>query len=148
MRHSDRWPRVYLTPDLTRSEREEGRKLREELKKRRDSGEQNLTIRNRKIVESDRGRPAPVPRIRREQAPADLGSRHPNLQPGPQDTGPNPATDELSTTGISTPQDEGKSKVDGVVSANQGSLVVNLDQSQSSGSSDSTSNGTTVKGSA
>ena len=28
LRHSDRWPRVYLTPDLTRSEREEGRKLR------------------------------------------------------------------------------------------------------------------------
>ena len=148
LRHSDRWPRVYLTPDLTRSEREEGRKLREELKKRRDNGEQNLTIRNRKIVESDRGRPAPVPKIRREQAPADLGSRHSNLQPGPQDTGPNPANDDLGTTGISTPQDEGKSKVDGVVSANQGSLVVNLDQPQSSGSSDSTSNGTIVKGSA
>ena len=42
---------MYLSPDLTLREREEGRKLREELKRRRDNGEHNLVIRNRKIVE-------------------------------------------------------------------------------------------------
>ena len=51
LRHSELWPRVYLSPDLTRSESEEGRKLREELKRRKDSGEQNLMIKNHRIVE-------------------------------------------------------------------------------------------------
>ena len=57
LRHSDQWPRVYLSPGLTRSEREEGRKLREELKRRRDNGEHHLVIKNRKIVEVKSGRP-------------------------------------------------------------------------------------------
>ena len=54
LRNSELWPRVYLSPDLTKSEREEGKKLRDELKRRRDGGETNLTIRNRKIVEIGR----------------------------------------------------------------------------------------------
>ena len=60
LRHSERWPRVYLSPDLTRAEREEGRKLREELKRRRDNGEENLTIRNHKIVKTEKG---PMPTV-------------------------------------------------------------------------------------
>ena len=52
LRNSELWPRVYLSPDLTKSEREEGKKLRDELKRRRDGGETNLTIRNCKIVDS------------------------------------------------------------------------------------------------
>ncbi len=47
-----RWKRVYITPDLTFKEREESRKLRQELFARRDQGEQDIVIRRGKIVKS------------------------------------------------------------------------------------------------
>ena len=50
LRHSNEWRNVYITPDLTWQEREEGRKLRGELARRRDEGERNLVIRRGKIV--------------------------------------------------------------------------------------------------
>ena len=43
--------KVFISPDLTPKEREANRKLREELKARRDQGE-NVVIRNGKIVDS------------------------------------------------------------------------------------------------
>ena len=54
LRHSEAWGKVYLSPDLTRSEREESRRLREELKKRKENGETNLMIRNKRIIQSEK----------------------------------------------------------------------------------------------
>ena len=55
LRSSAKWSNIYITPDLTRSEREAARKLREELAARRKAGEMNITIRKGKIVQSDAG---------------------------------------------------------------------------------------------
>ena len=49
-RQSPVYSNIYITPDLTWREREEGRRLREELARRRESGEENLAIRRGKIV--------------------------------------------------------------------------------------------------
>ena len=46
-----RWQNIYINPDLTKQEREEGKKLRAELKSRREAGETNLTIRHGKVVQ-------------------------------------------------------------------------------------------------
>ena len=44
------WDKVYIGPDRTKRESNEDRQLREELKKRRSKGENNLIIRSGKIV--------------------------------------------------------------------------------------------------
>lgn len=51
LRHIPELSNIYITPDLTWKEREDGKKLREELARRRDSGESNLIIRRGKIVQ-------------------------------------------------------------------------------------------------
>ena len=48
--HSNKYTNIYMTPDLIRKEREMGKKLRDELSRRKRSGEANLTIRGGKIV--------------------------------------------------------------------------------------------------
>ena len=45
LRNSTEWNRVYISPDLTPKERAENKKLRDELKRRRNEGEANLIIR-------------------------------------------------------------------------------------------------------
>ncbi|KAI8501333.1 hypothetical protein Bbelb_206040 [Branchiostoma belcheri] len=50
LRNSSRWSRVYIVPDMTPNEREADRKLRQELKSRREAGEENLVIRRGRIV--------------------------------------------------------------------------------------------------
>ena len=55
LRHHERWKNIFVTPDLTREEREEGKKLRDELKARRQAGESNLMIRRGRIVVATSG---------------------------------------------------------------------------------------------
>ena len=50
LKGTDKWGNIYLTPDLTKAEREAARKLREQLAARRAAGEANITIRKGKIV--------------------------------------------------------------------------------------------------
>ncbi|KAI8513752.1 hypothetical protein Bbelb_080760 [Branchiostoma belcheri] len=50
LRNSTRWSRVYIVPDMTPNEREADRKLRQELKSRKEAGEANLVIRRGRIV--------------------------------------------------------------------------------------------------
>ena len=57
LRDSADWSNVYITPDLTWKEREVGRKLREDLARRRANGEENLFIKQGKIVHGTRPRP-------------------------------------------------------------------------------------------
>ena len=45
-----KWSNIYVSPDYTRKEREANKVLREELKRRKASGEVNLGIRNGRIV--------------------------------------------------------------------------------------------------
>ena len=51
LRSTDEWANIYISPDLTPKEREDGKALREALKTRRDKGEQNLTIRTNRIIQ-------------------------------------------------------------------------------------------------
>ena len=48
------WNNIYITPDLTFKERQQNRKLRSELNTRRENGENNLIIRNGRIVIGER----------------------------------------------------------------------------------------------
>lgn len=50
LRFSKIWSRVYIQPDMSPKEREAHKKLYEELKRRRNQGENNLVIRHGKIV--------------------------------------------------------------------------------------------------
>ena len=50
IRHHPEWSRIFVTPDLSKKEREEGKRLREELHARKEAGEENLTIRKGKII--------------------------------------------------------------------------------------------------
>ena len=50
LRNSNSWGNIYITPDLTKGERDAARKVREELAARRSAGETNLTIRKGKVV--------------------------------------------------------------------------------------------------
>ncbi len=42
--------KIFITPDLTPAERDENKKLRNELQRRKDAGESGLGIRRGKIV--------------------------------------------------------------------------------------------------
>ena len=52
LRSSMNWGNVYITPDLTKAERETAKKLREELKARKLAGEEGLVIWKGRIVQS------------------------------------------------------------------------------------------------
>ena len=54
LRNSNAWGNIYITPDLTKAEREAARKVREELASRKAAGESNLTIRKGKVVPANR----------------------------------------------------------------------------------------------
>ena len=51
-RQNDSLKTVFITPDLTRQEREDGKKLHDELKRRRQNGEPNLIIKRGRIIVS------------------------------------------------------------------------------------------------
>jgi len=50
LRNTQHWKEVFVTPDMTPKEREKNKALREELKRRRDDGEEHLVIRNGEIA--------------------------------------------------------------------------------------------------
>ena len=60
LRKSQRWNTIYVTPDLTFKEREVNKALRDELKRRKANGEQNLIIKRGRII-SKGGNSQPVP---------------------------------------------------------------------------------------
>ena len=54
LRNSAEWHSLFINPDLTQKEREDGKKLRQELAARKSAGERNLYIRHGKIVQGPR----------------------------------------------------------------------------------------------
>ena len=50
LRHTETWSNVYISPDIAPAERDKEKKLRDELKTRRDAGESNLIIRSSQII--------------------------------------------------------------------------------------------------
>ena len=50
LHNSTSWSNVFISPDLIPKEREVNKRLREELKSRKEAGEKNLMIRRGKIV--------------------------------------------------------------------------------------------------
>ena len=51
--HTPEWRNIYVAPDRTPKEREEHKMLRDELKRRRQEGEENIVIRKGKIVKKN-----------------------------------------------------------------------------------------------
>lgn len=51
LRNSENWKDTYISPDLTRMQRQEKYELRQELKLRREGGESNLIIRRGRVVQ-------------------------------------------------------------------------------------------------
>ena len=49
LRDSETWSDIFITPDMTPKERERNKQLREELKRRRNEGEEGLVIRGGQI---------------------------------------------------------------------------------------------------
>ena len=103
LRGSEKWGRIYLTPDLTRTEREAARKLREELAARKAAGECNISIRKGKIVSlsgaatnNNAGPSSSLsPRVNSAEATANTSSTG-----GPQptsNTGPHTNTSNMSS---------------------------------------------------
>ena len=91
LRHTERYSNIYLTPDLTQKEREEGRKLREELSRRRKAGETNLIIRGGKIVSQPYDHAAN--QMGNEAAPAHDSRRKADQPTGTVQTGASVATE-------------------------------------------------------
>ena len=60
LRNSVNFSGIYINPDMTQKEREQGKKLRDELAARRRAGEPNLAIRRGRIIQLDEGS-APTP---------------------------------------------------------------------------------------
>ena len=96
LRGTDTRHNIYINPDMTKQEREEGKKLRKELAERRAKGEHNLITRRGKIVRHQRGtagpgvqqEPAMRPRAELTQPPqvggdngAEIHSAGPEVQP-------------------------------------------------------------------
>ena len=52
LRHLNTWKRIYITPDQTKTEREESKRLREELASCRQAGEANIMIKRGRIVKA------------------------------------------------------------------------------------------------
>ena len=90
LRHSRNYVNIYITPDLTRKEREINKKLRDELSSRKKAGESNLAIRGGKIV-----RLSPAPRPSKKTLVPQTGSMsntttgpdHPTTRPDQQADG-------------------------------------------------------------
>ena len=57
LRKTEKFENVFISPDMTVKEREEAKKLRAELQRRRSQGEQNLVIRRGKIIINTRNPP-------------------------------------------------------------------------------------------
>ena len=61
LKNHEKWSRVFITPDLAPKEREKSRSLRDELRRRINSGEEGLMIRKGKIVQVPQDRPGSPP---------------------------------------------------------------------------------------
>ena len=93
LRNTEKWANIYITPDLTHTERVAARKVREELAARRKAGELNLTIRKGKIVVKRDITVAAVPRAPqpRSAPPAARG-----VSEQDRDGGAAPAAEEVT----------------------------------------------------
>ena len=94
LRNSKDWGNIYISPDLTKTEREAARKLREELKARKAAGEEDLYIKKGRIV-SSQGR-----RVGSTDADAHkLGSGEPNGSDSSAHHNTGPPREEVGHTG-------------------------------------------------
>ena len=76
LRGIDNYGNIFITPDLTKSEREQGKKTRDELARRREAGEKDLVIWRGKIIKKNtQAHDARIP-----QAAVDQGRPAPNVQ--------------------------------------------------------------------
>jgi len=90
LRTTEEWKDVFITPDLTWKEREEGRKLREELRRRTSEGEHNLMIQRGRIVKRGGNE------VQGQQTPNQQQREQDDThQPAQQDEAPEPVADGI-----------------------------------------------------
>ena len=90
-----KWNNIYITPDLTWKEREKGRQLRNELVRRKEAGEENIWIRQGRIV------PIPEEKLQKIRKP----TQHPEAQHIRQgSSSPAPVTAPHHQAGSKAPQ--------------------------------------------
>ena len=56
LRNTEKWADTYISPDMTRKQREDAKELRQELRRRREAGEENLMIMRGRLVSKIRSR--------------------------------------------------------------------------------------------
>ena len=86
LRASEEYPRVFINPDLSLREREEAKKLRDEMKHRQEQGETHLMIKHGRIV--PRQHPGATTRQRPEASTNQRPEATRRLQPEAQDQPP------------------------------------------------------------
>ena len=92
---------IYINPDLTKQEREEGKRLRSELAERRNKGEHNLVIRKGRIVQRQQTRDG---RPERTVEPSEGAPRNPSRATNQEDrTSHNAVDGGLSRDGDPSP---------------------------------------------
>ena len=79
LRGSKDWGKIYFYPDLTPKERQAGKELRDELKRRRDQGETNIIIRGGRIVKVTPRRQPSQQQLERQPS-----QQQPDSNPQPQ----------------------------------------------------------------
>ena len=79
LRSIPEWKSLYIIPDLTLAEREERRKLRQELATRRSAGEENLIIKKGKIIKVTK--PAMQNKFLGVQGDRHVNNKHVNSSP-------------------------------------------------------------------
>ena len=83
LRHLTKWKRIYVTPDLSKKEREDNKRLREELSARRQAGEEDLVIRRGRIVKGNTEKvPKPTTPSREDQNPTGVEQNEPVTESG------------------------------------------------------------------
>ena len=124
LRNSTEWKHLFVNPDLTQKEREEGRKLRKELSRRKSAGETHLYIRQGRIVQGP---------SQASQTP--VGS----IQP--------PTDSRQADATVTTPHHPASSPVEGVhVSPQQAAPASSTPQGQASATTSVPSEGPTNTG--
>ena len=78
LRFHDQYRNVYIAPDMTRFQRTKHKKLVDELKRRKQQGEENLIIRNGLIMKRPRTQPISQPILPTSSSPPlmDLTDQH------------------------------------------------------------------------
>ena len=123
LRYLTSWKRIYVTPDLSKKEREEGRRLREELAARRQQGEENIMIRRGRIVKVPEGQEVVTGRAGTRGGSAPSGVVHPRTEKSTESLSVSAAANPLVKAAASAQSAPAQAQLE--TEENQGPKTVN-----------------------